>query len=45
MRFTGPAIIEESGTTIVVLPGDTVEVDEFRTLVIAIAAESKEARA
>jgi N-methylhydantoinase A len=45
MRFSGPAIIEESGTTIVVLPGDAVEVDEFRTLLISIAAEVKEARA
>ncbi|WP_044875251.1 hydantoinase/oxoprolinase family protein [Pseudomonas sp. LFM046] len=45
MRFTGPAIVEESGTTIVVLPGDVVDVDAYRTLLISIAAEVKEAHA
>lgn len=29
MTFTGPAVIEESGTTIVVLPGMPVHVDEY----------------
>lgn len=29
MRFTGPAIIEDPGTTIVIHPGNEVEIDDF----------------
>ena len=34
MSFTGPAIIEESGTTVVVHPGNEVEIDAYRNVQI-----------
>lgn len=36
MAFAGPAIIEESGTTTVVLPGQTVRVDQYSNLHISL---------
>ena len=30
MAFTGPAIIEDPGTTIVIHPGNKVEIDAYR---------------
>ena len=38
MQFTGPAIVEAPGTTIVVHPGDSVEVDGYRNVVIRTGA-------
>jgi N-methylhydantoinase A len=32
MAFTGPAIVESSGTTVVVRPGDRVRMDEYGNL-------------
>jgi N-methylhydantoinase A len=34
MTFTGPAVVEDSGATIVVHPGNAVEVDGFGNIVI-----------
>jgi N-methylhydantoinase A len=34
MGFHGPSIIQESGTTTVILPGDTVTIDEYRNIII-----------
>lgn len=39
--LTGPALIEEDGTTTVVLPGDSLKVDRFGNLVITHAAGKK----
>ena len=39
-RIAGPALIEEHASTTVVLPGDSVEVDRFGNLVIAIGSGS-----
>ncbi len=36
MRFTGPAVIEETGTTVVVHPGQSVEIDDYRNIHILI---------
>jgi N-methylhydantoinase A len=36
MRFTGPAIIEDPGTTIVIHPGNRVEIDAYRNTHIHI---------
>ncbi|MEM8729396.1 MAG: hydantoinase/oxoprolinase family protein [Pseudomonadota bacterium] len=36
MAFTGPAIVEDSGTTIVVHPGNQVSVDAYRNIHIEI---------
>jgi N-methylhydantoinase A len=38
MRFTGPAVIEDPGTTIVVHPGNRVEVDGFGNIHIHLKA-------
>ena len=38
MTFTGPAIIEDPGTTIVVHPGNRVSIDAFGNTHIAIGA-------
>ncbi len=35
-RFTGPAIVETKGSTTVVHPGNTVDVDDYGNLVIAV---------
>ncbi len=40
MAFTGPAIIQESGTTTVVGPGDRVSIDGYRNIRIAICEGS-----
>ncbi|MGP1355525.1 hydantoinase/oxoprolinase family protein [Roseicyclus sp.] len=32
MAFTGPAIVEDAGTTVVIHPGNRVEVDAFRNI-------------
>jgi len=36
MAFRGPAIIEDSGTTAVIHPGNAVEVDEYRNIHITL---------
>ena len=36
MAFTGPAIIEDSGMTVVVHPGNRVQMDPFRNLHILL---------
>lgn len=36
MKFTGPAIIEDSGTTIVIHPGNKVSVDAYRNIHIEL---------
>jgi N-methylhydantoinase A len=36
-RIAGPALIEEHASTTVIMPGDTLEVDEFGNLLIAVA--------
>ncbi|MFD1810275.1 hypothetical protein ACFSHQ_25850 [Gemmobacter lanyuensis] len=36
MSFTGPAVIEDPGTTIVVHPGNRVEIDDFGNIHIAL---------
>ena len=36
MEFTGPAIIEDPGTTIVIHPGNRVEIDAYRNTHIHI---------
>jgi N-methylhydantoinase A/oxoprolinase/acetone carboxylase beta subunit len=35
-RLDGPAVIEESGATILLYPGDRMEVNEFGHLVIDV---------
>ena len=35
--FTGPAIIEETGATSVIGPGDTAQVDVRKNLIVTIA--------
>ena len=43
MRFAGPAIVEAPGTTIVIHPGDRVEIDGYRNVVIQVGdANGKE---
>jgi N-methylhydantoinase A len=37
MTFNGPAIVEDSGSTIVVHPGNKVEVDGYRNILIHLA--------
>ena len=37
MAFAGPAIVEDSGTTVVVHPGNRAEVDGFGNIHIHIA--------
>ena len=34
--FTGPAIIEDSGSTVVIHPGNRVSVDQYRNIHIEI---------
>ena len=36
MKFAGPAIVEDAGTTVVVHPGNSAEVDGFRNLHISV---------
>ena len=36
MAFSGPAIIEDSGATVVVHPGNAVSVDTFRNIHIVL---------
>jgi N-methylhydantoinase A len=38
MAFTGPAIVEDSGTTVVIHPGNSVHMDAYRNLHIEIGA-------
>jgi N-methylhydantoinase A len=38
MRFTGPAIVEDPGTTVVVHPGNRVEIDGYGNIHIHLAA-------
>ena len=37
-RLEGPAVIEEAGATILVYPGDRMQVNEFGHLVIEVTA-------
>jgi N-methylhydantoinase A/oxoprolinase/acetone carboxylase beta subunit len=37
MVLTGPAVIEERETTVILLPGDRARVDEYATLIVDIA--------
>ena len=39
-RITGPALIEEHASTTVLMPGDTLSVDELGNLVIAVGGRS-----
>jgi len=39
MRFDGPAIVETSGSTVVVHPGNEVAVDDYGNLVIHVSAD------
>lgn len=43
VTFTGPAIIDQEDTTVVVLPGQPVEVDRWRNLRISPAPKAQEA--
>ena len=36
MEFTGPAVIEDSGTTVVIHPGNAVSVDAYRNIHITL---------
>ena len=36
MELTGPAVIEDAGTTVVVHPGNRVRMDGYRNLVITV---------
>ena len=36
MTFTGPAVVEESGTTTVVFPNQTVNIDDYGNLHITL---------
>ena len=38
MSFNGPAIVEDSGSTVVVHPGNRVEVDGYGNIHIHLAA-------
>jgi N-methylhydantoinase A len=38
MELAGPAIVETAGTTIVVHPGNTVTVDDYGNVIIAVDA-------
>ena len=38
MCFAGPAIIEDSGTTVVIHPGNQVSVDAYRNIHIVLEA-------
>ena len=38
MGFSGPAIVEDSGTTVVIHPGNAVEVDGFKNIHISLGA-------
>lgn len=38
MTFHGPAIVEDPGTTVVIHPGDTVKIDGYGNIHIALAA-------
>ena len=40
MRFEGPAIVEDSGTTVVVHPQNRVEIDPFRNIIIKLESAS-----
>ena len=42
MRFEGPAVIEESGTTVVVHPGNRVELDGYGNVLIDLSGEGGE---
>ena len=37
MAFSGPAIVEDPGTTVVVHPGNSVTVDGYRNIHIALS--------
>jgi N-methylhydantoinase A len=44
-RFRGPAIVLETGSTTVVLPGDKVTIDDYGNIVIDVASRHIERRA
>ena len=39
-RFAGPAIVETKGSTTVIHPGNTVDVDDYGNLVISIGGDT-----
>jgi N-methylhydantoinase A len=39
MRFGGPAIVETTGSTFVVHPGNDVSVDDWGNLIVSITLE------
>jgi N-methylhydantoinase A len=41
MGFEGPAIVETSGSTVVVHPGNEVEVDDYGNLIIHVTVEGR----
>lgn len=41
MAFDGPAIVEDSGTTIVMHPGDHISVDGYCNKIINLAVETR----
>ncbi|MET3600803.1 hydantoinase/oxoprolinase family protein [Martelella mangrovi] len=41
MTFSGPAVIEDPGTTVVIHPGNHVEIDGFGNIQIALGAEGE----
>jgi len=38
MRFTGPAVVEDPGTTVVMHPGNQVEIDGYGNIHIQLSA-------
>jgi N-methylhydantoinase A len=44
VTFTGPAIVDQEDTTVVVLPGQPVEVDRWRNLRISPAPKQEAQR-
>jgi N-methylhydantoinase A len=42
MGFTGPAIVETRGTTVVVPPGNELTVDEYGNMIISISVDGNE---
>jgi N-methylhydantoinase A len=40
MRFSGPAIVETAGTTIVVHPGNEVEVDDYGNVIVRLEEDA-----
>jgi N-methylhydantoinase A len=41
MRFTGPAIVESAGSTIVIHPGNEVSIDDYGNVIIELGGEEE----